>query len=277
MNARADFHLGLMHGMPNAEYHSVEALSASGLRHLARSPRHYFAATLDPHRPVSEPTAAMKAGTLAHCALLEPDALFERYVIKPPGQDGRTKEGKAWLASVPVGLEVCSAEQMATAKTQAVSVRYNLPEVAKMLATGQPEVSAFWVDESTGAMCKCRPDWVHETSAGTVLLDLKTTTDASLRGFPRSLANFGYHRQAAHYSDGFALTTGVPVVGFVFVCVESDWPHAAAAYILDDESMAVARDQNRELMNLYAECKASGEWPGYPNEIQSLALPAWCV
>ena len=52
---------GIYHGMPSAEYHATDALGSSGLRKLARSPRHFYGATLDPDRPVSEPTPAMRA------------------------------------------------------------------------------------------------------------------------------------------------------------------------------------------------------------------------
>jgi hypothetical protein len=31
------------------------------------------------------------------------------------------------------------------------------------------------------------------------------------------------------------------------------------------------------LLDLYAECKASGNWPGYPSTIQPLSLPAWAL
>jgi hypothetical protein len=79
----------------------------------ARTPYHYR------NRAAKEPTPAMKAGTLAHCAILEPDALESRYIVQPSDIDGRTKEGKAWLAAVPAGVEVITAEQMETAQRQA--------------------------------------------------------------------------------------------------------------------------------------------------------------
>jgi exodeoxyribonuclease VIII len=138
-------------------------------------------------------------------------------------------------------------------------------------------VSSFWFDPATGEHSKCRPDWESPAGDGVILLDLKTCQDASPAGFARAVVNFGYHLQAAHYSDGHAIASGKPVLGFVFACVEAEYPHAAAAYMLDDDAMAKARAKNRELAELYAACKAAGAWPGYVDTIQPLSLPAWAV
>jgi hypothetical protein len=65
------------------------------------------------------------------------------------------------------------------------------------------------------------------------------------------------------------------VHGFVFAAVESDWPHVAAPYMLDDDVLEAARRENRRLLNRYAECKRTGIWPGYPAGIQQISLPKW--
>ena len=54
---------------------------------------------------------------------------------------------------------------MAAALAQAMSVRA-LPDIAALMSEGLPEVSAFWVDEPTGELCKCRPDWVSPAGGG---------------------------------------------------------------------------------------------------------------
>jgi hypothetical protein len=268
-----DIPLGLVPTMPNAEYHALNALGSSGIKRLARSPAHYFA-SIDPAAPKQEATAAMKAGTLAHCALLEPGELYRRYVVRPDGLDLRTKEGKAWAASMPADLELISHQQMDTALMQADSVR-SLPDVAALLSRGSAEVSAFWLDEATGVHCKCRPDWVSPAGDGVVLVDLKTCQDASPEGFPKTIARFGYHLQAAWYSKGYEQASGKRVLGFVFACVESDYPHAAAAYMLDDESIDKGHAECQRLLNLFAECRSANRWPAYSTEIQPLTLPAW--
>jgi hypothetical protein len=168
--------------------------------------------------------------------------------------------------------------QAQAAMAQAASVRA-LPDVAKLLARGKPEVSAFWQDCETGVMCQCRPDWVHacgtDTVPGAILVDVKTYADASPAEFARQVARKRYHWQAAWYSDGYSMAAGVPVVGFVFVAVETDWPYAACAVMLDEESLDVARREIRPLVQLYQECNASGVWPSYPPDIAQIQLPRW--
>jgi exodeoxyribonuclease VIII len=65
------------------------------------------------------------------------------------------------------------------------------------------------------------------------------------------------------------------VLGLVFAAVESEWPHAAAAYMIDDEAMAKARLEIRALLDRYAECRREGAWPGYPSAIRPISMPAW--
>jgi len=281
MTTAAESHVidiqGIHAGMSNDDYHAItEAIGSTGLRKLARSPSHFFGSVLDPDRPPQpKPSESMAAGTLCHCATLEPFALARRYAVKPDGQDGRTREGKAWLESV-CGRTVISAQQLATAHRQASSIRA-LPEVATLLSRGQPEVSAFWTDRQTGVLCKCRPDWVSPTADGkaVVLLDVKTTQDASKAGFKRAIWNYRYDLQAAFYSSGYEAASGLLVMGFVFVAVEADWPHVAAPYMLDDIGMTRAHNEIRALLDLYAECKRENAWPGYSNTIEPISLPAW--
>jgi hypothetical protein len=279
VNAPERVPMGLVRDMPAETYHSIQAMSAGGLKRMAQSPAHFYGLQLDPGRPTGgEVSPAMKNGTLVHTALFEPATVAARYIVRPEWVDGRTKDGKQWLADMASsGMEIVTGEQMTAALRQAEAVR-RLPEIAALLSDGEPETSAFWIDDETGELCKCRPDFTSPAGDnGVILVDGKTCQDASPAGFGRAIWNFDYHLQAAWYSDGYELATGKRVHGFVFACVESAWPHAAAAYMLDDEVLERARAKNRALLNLYAECKRTNTWPGYPDRIQPITLPAWAL
>lgn len=273
MNAPETLPLGLLKDMPAERYHATHAMSAGGLKRMRQSPAHFYGMQLDPERPEpGDPTPALKNGTLVHCAIFEPEALDGRYVIKPADMNFSSKDGKAWRDAQT--LEIVDAAQMTAAKAQAAALR-RLPDIAALLADGYGESSAFWIDPTTGELCKCRPDWVSPAGDGVVLVDGKTCQDASPEGFGRAIWNFDYWLQAAWYIDGFEAATGLRVHGFVFAAVESAWPHAAAAYMLGDDVIDKARAENRRLLNLYAECKRTGTWPGYQSGIQIVNLPAW--
>lgn len=265
--------------MPSHIYHATNAMSAGGLKRMRQSPAHFYGLQLDPCRPPpGEPSPAMKNGTLVHCAIFEPEQVKERYLVKPDGLSFATKEGKAWKEENGGGTrEIIDEMQLVAAHAQAAALRA-IPEVAALLADGFGEASAFWIDDATGELCKCRPDWtVPAGDSGVILVDGKTCQDASPEGFSRQIWNFDYWLQAAWYSDGYERATGERVHGFVFAAVESAWPHAAAAYMLDDDVLEFARAKNRQLLDLYAECKRTNNWPGYPSHIQPITLPKWAM
>jgi PDDEXK-like domain of unknown function (DUF3799) len=269
-------HIGIIHGMANEVYHSTPAVSNTVLSSMSRSPAHCFALHVSEDRRKQATSPAFFAGTLAHCAILEAGALLDRYMLKPEGLDMRTKEGKAWKAALPAGVLTIDADEYATALAQRDAVQ-GVPELAELLADGVAEVSAFWRDDETGLQCKCRPDWVHTLSDGRVILvDVKTTVDASPQQFNRSVWRYGYHRQAAWYSAGYARAAGVEVAGFVFAAVTSAHPFIGAAHTLDDDYMRIGQDECRRLLDEYADCKLTGRWPAFPG-MNLLSPPAWAA
>lgn len=278
--------MGIVHGMPFVDYLAVDALSATGLKQLARSPWHYR------NRVEADPTPAMLRGTLAHCAVLEPDAMASRYVVLP--EDAPRKPTKAqWAAKNPsddsraamqwweefniksAGRELIPSSDFATCQTQLKAVLAN-PVLADLLRDGQGEVSIFWVDRETGIYCKARPDWLPKPEGGTITpLDLKTCSDESPGGFGRAAARLRYDLQAAHYTAGIEATAKMAVQAFVFGAVTSKPPILAVPYVLTDEIRDQGRDERRELLERLAWCRRENEWPAYGAGLQQLDFPAY--
>lgn len=263
--------------LPADKYHADPAIGNSGIRDLMETPYHYWAKHLSPRRLPTEPTPAMQAGTLAHTLILEPQHLELRYVIRPDGLDGRTKEGKAWAAGVSSDHEIISLDQLDVAQRQRDAIARCVPDVSAMInAIGaKTEVSAFWRDDDTGIDCKCRPDAVVPTSSGTVLIDIKTARHVDPRGFSRAIWTFGYHRQAAWYTRGFEAASGVNVEQFIFVVVSTEYPFVAAAYVLDDESLQQGSDECDVALATLAECRTTNTWPAYGATAQPISLPPY--
>lgn len=256
-------------------YHGGEGISKTGLDRIARSPAHFYAFTLDPSRPPEKERAGQLEGQLAHCAILEPGEFDKRYIVGPD-VNRNTKAWKEFLESAG-GRIAIKPDQREAAMRQAESVR-RLPDIAEALATGNPEVSAYWTDPRTGVLCRCRPDWVHPVGDDAViLLDVKTYSDASPEEFARQCARKAYHKQAAYYSDGYAAASGKRVLAFIFVAVETDWPHAASATMLDDQAIEQGRIEYRRNLETYAQCLKTGQWPGYSTGIETVSLPRWAI
>lgn len=270
---------GVVHNLPNEVYHSIaEAISNTGLGDFAQSPAHFYGRHLDPKRPPRKTLPGQLAGTLAHCALLEPHEFDKRYVVGPAVHKS-TNVWKAFKAECEAaGKTPIDQEDRDVAFLQAEQALL-LPSVAKGMAAGHSEVSVFWIDEETGVRCRCRPDWWHpvgtETEPGVILFDAKTFTDASPREFARQVKRKAYHRQAAFYTDGVEAATGMPVHAFVFICLETEWPHKAAALMLRPEDLELGRTEYRALLNSYAECVKTNTWPGYSPDIEILTLPRY--
>ena len=265
-----------LEALDNADYHRHTAVSKSHLDLVARSPLHYWARYLDPNRVEPEQTAAMAIGSAVHTHILELDKWDATYVVAPEGIDRRTKDGKAaWAAfeAEAAGRTVISRADADLIAAMGRAV-YGHPAAAMLLGLpGQAETTHMWTDESTGLRCKCRPDWL--TNDGSIVVDLKTTEDASPAGFRKSISSWRYHLQASWYLDGLQAATGQRPSQFVFVCVEKKWPHAVAVYAADDEMIAAGAATAARDLALLAECKATDAWPGYSDQIELISLPGW--
>ena len=262
--------------LENADYHRHSAVSKSHLDQVARSPLHYWARYLDPNRVEPEPTPAMLVGSAVHTHVLELDQWDARYVTAPEGIDRRTKAGKAeWDAfTTAAGKRTVLAKADAEQVMRMGHAVFAHPAAAMLLAMpGKAETTWMWTDEATGLQCKCRPDWL--TDDHSLIIDLKTTEDASPAGFRKSIANWRYHVQAAWYLGGLAQATGTCPDQFIFIVVEKKPPHAVAVYAADVEIIVAGTKQARLDLDTLAVCKAANAWPGYSDQIETISLPPW--
>jgi hypothetical protein len=249
----------------NADYHADPAISASHLKAITQqSPYHYWSRFLDPKRPTVETSSAMRLGSLAHCAVLEPDELSKRYSTCLPRNTKAGKEQAAELAAA--GIEAVTESDMALALSMADAVRQH-PYAAALLADGKAEQS-FWADDlATGLRIKARPDWY----TGTTIVDLKTCSDASSGGFSRACATFAYNLQAQHYLNVCFAER------FIFLAVEKTYPYAVGVYELDTAAMAAGAEQCRIGLQTISNCRAINEWPGYTTTCDTISMPNWAL
>lgn len=262
--------------MENDAYHAHPAISKSHLDQINRSPLHYWSAFLDPQREPREPTPAMVIGTAVHTHVLELDQWDRRYVTAPVGIDRRTKKGREeWqvFMTASQGRTVLSAKDAEQAMMVGQAVWKHPAAAALLGAEGKPEATYMWTDQGTGLQCKCRPDYIH--ADGSTIVDLKTTEDASPRGFRNSLLKWRYWVQAAWYLHGVEQATGKRPERFVFVAVEKTAPYGVGVYVADNAMVQRGMEQAREDLGKLAVCKAADDWPSYSNGMEPISLPGW--
>ena len=277
--------LGLFSNMSLQDYLNVDALSASGLKQLARSPWHFK------NRVDIDQTPAMLRGTLAHCAILEPGAMATRYAVVPAGAP-RKPTASQWSAKAPSaesaesmrwwakftadnnGREIVAPSDYAACQAQLKAIA-DEPYLAELLGSGHGELSIFWIDARTGLYCKARPDWLQQTLRGVKALDLKTCADESPSGFGRAAARLRYDLQAAHYTAGIEAVTNRKLDEFVFAAVSNKPPILAVPYVLTDEVFGNGRDERNELMERLEWCQRENQWPSYGTGVQLLDFPAY--
>ena len=236
---------------PAEKYHADRtAVSKSWLDHIHRSPAH-LRAYLDGLIPS---TPRMEFGSLVHAWVLEPDSIESRY-MRIPKIDKRYKAGKEQYAAMEAeakerGLAMIDEQTWASAMRIRDAV-YGHKAAAAILGKGEPEQSVLWTNPETGEKCKARADWLREN----FIADVKTTQDASPTAFAKSIANYRYHVQDAHYREGFDSPR------FVWIAVEIAPPYAVAVYADDDAMLALGQKHRDADLRTYAECKAADHWP----------------
>jgi len=157
------------------------------------------------------------------------------------------------------------------------------PAAGRLLSgKGYAELSAYAHDETTGQLRRVRPDFWRVDG---IVVDLKSTEDASPEGFARSIAKYAYDMQHPYYLDTLndaiaqqhEITCDHPASAksFVFIAVEKSFPYAVAVYALDDESTQIGRAKCAIALQSYAECEATGVWPAYSGKVETISLPQW--
>lgn len=256
--------------LTNAEYHAHPAVSKSGLDQVRRSPLHFWNRYLNPDRVIEPPTPAMVIGSALHARVLEPHLYDDEYIVAPEGIDRRTKEGKLRWADFEAeceGRTILKAEDAAQIEAMAKAVHQHPAARTILRMQGLSEQSYFWTDSETGENCKCRPDW--HSADRRLIADVKTTEDASPRGFARSVIKYRYHVQAAFYREGLSAEQ------FVFIAVEKKAPFACAVYATPDKLMTRGLDEAMADLRRIATCRSENVWPAYGDDIQALTLPSW--
>jgi exodeoxyribonuclease VIII len=232
-----------------AEYHASAGFSSTLAREIIRRTPAHAKARVDEGFKTSK---AMDLGTAVHQLLLRDDRVD---VI--PFDEWRTNEAKALVAAsreagrIPMKpKEWDQAQQIADAVRNRIA-DLNLDPVP--FTEGTAEHVIRWTER--GVDCRAMLDWLRDDVE--YVDDLKTTNDASPRGFRSKVWKLRYDIQAAFYLRAVAAWLGDmshPIKPrFRWVAVETEYPYLVTVHELDKHALenADAR-RHRQLARLSA-------------------------
>ena len=227
--------------LDNNTYHNGPGISSSNIRRFSQSQLHAL-------EEVVEQTPAMMFGSAAHSLIVEGEAAFFSDVVTITGSPYTNANKQLKKDSLAKGLSVITEEQRDTIYSMNNSL---VQEAEPYLRPGEDypqvfkspkEVSIYWYEQDL--LCKTRADVVcnaFDNNFGKdaiVLVDYKTTSDCSVRGFTNSVRRYSYDLQAAWYKRGFE-RAGFKVADFVFVAQEKKPPYANKVFKMNHADMEI--------------------------------------
>ena len=199
-----------------------------------------------------------------------PQALNECIALKP-----EPRAPKGWRAEqMARGLNIITEAESASISDMHDELLFGPEAKGVRFLLDKPEnhqVSIWWHDIETGVLCRGVLDVLNPRG---IVVDHKTTTDASKEAFRKQIANLKYHAQMAMYIDGLR-TLGQEIHGAVLIAQDKDPPYCVGLYELDPTDLELGRVWYRKQLRRFVACRESGVWPGYTQGIETLRLPAW--
>lgn len=271
---------GIYENMSTKEYRKIDAFHYSAVKHILRSPAHYMYEIMNP----SGPTKIQVMGNLIDCLVLTPGNFAKEYKVLPTTYvDSKNKEKPFTMQS-----KTCKATHKAIVDAGLIPVTQDEINIANNIKDSTTKQFGELIDsckkqvvligEIEEVKVKCRLDMFNEEER--FIVDLKSTKNAHIDSFNRILTSFGYHVQAALYSDVlFSLIGELAPFHYRYLVAETEPPYCPAYYFQDAEGMLSGKNTYLKALRIYKTCKESGHWPGYNTtpEPEPIDIKAWAI
>lgn len=215
---------------------------------------------------------AMDTGNIFHKLLLGEGSEFE--IIKADSfrnKDAQSARDQAYLdGKIPV-LEKDHNEFLNAAVFIADEIKRHCPEFSM---PHESELSVRW-EMPGGIGVQSRFDWISEEAG--LIIDLKSTTDASPEKVQRKILDFGYDMQESLYTQA-ANTVWPELAGrwtFLFIFFEVAPPYSVSVVDLDSSFKFLGEQKINRAAEKWLEGIENGNWPGYGRF--TLDAPPWAV
>jgi len=270
---------GIYNDIPFDEYLRWNCFSKSMIEATMRSAKH-----LNHYMNNPKKSNALTIGSLVDSMITDPEEV-KNYVILPETvtvkDKGKNKE-KPWNNSLKVCKEMIAEltkkgripikhEQMQLAEDLARSINEN-QTAKKIIDESVCQISMVWRDKDTNILCKGRLDFYRDDA----IADLKTTRDAEIGAFSRDMYNFGYHEQAAIYTDGWYELSGIQLP-FQIIAAEKNPPFGTIVYNVGDATIKEGRLSYKKALMTYAHYLETDPelTKGYSTIEQDIEIPHW--
>lgn len=259
--------------MPEDEYFAHPALSASGMKTLLRSPKHFRFARTENQAPKTE----FDVGHAVHARVLGrgmPIVEIPARLLSGVNMAIQSSAAKEWVekARLDGSVPLKPKDYLKVTKTSD-AVLTNVKAQRVLEAAPFREVSLFGQDEATGVQMRGRLDLL-----GDVLGDLKTAADISTRKITSAVVDLGYDVSAAVYRELVRLVLGYDPGPMHLVFVEKEPPYDVRVVRLAGGWEVTGESKMRGALDLFAWCTEQGKWPGDDEdggEIHDLPVPVW--
>lgn len=240
-------------GATEEAYFSLEAMSNSGLKNMAKGPGYYR--WYQDNREQDSDKAS--DGSLFHLAIGEPER-FEQEVICIDGSRQKKDVKEAVAEAESLGKIVTKTETRDKILRARDFVMSHYDVRPLFSNGGRPEQVLLWKDFETGVQCKARVDWLTDSG---VLADWKTFDDLSDDAIKYQMRRMKYHWQAGWYTEGASRIFGRDIKMFANVFIRLEDPIDCRVVLLPDHEIEEARMIYRPFLHKYAECKRENHWP----------------
>ena len=234
-------------------------LSYSRLKHILTSPAAFRHACEHPKQATSD----MRIGTCFHWHLLGgPRAPLVYRESKTKGE-GAIRRWQTFQAEHE-GEEIMSLDEWEAGRRMALAVRHaphNVDLADHWLFRDGAEYETPLAWTLRGIPFATRGVDVLQRVDG-LLVDLKKARTASPERFRYQARDLAYPLQLALYETA-ARAHGIDVRERAVFAVESDPPHIAHVYEIDDAGMVAARSILSRALDVLEDCLATGQWYGY--------------
>lgn len=239
-------------------YHQgIDSISSSGVKMLInKTPAHFHLRYAEgAPEPVTRP---LVFGSAFHALVLEGEAVCRAQYGVAPAHPGTAKYW-AWLSNEDTLEGGVKQEDWDEMQRMRDALMKHSEINALLGQAALIEERMDWIDEDHLVNCKIKPDFLARD--GSVMIDLKTTVDASNHGVYSAVRRYDYDLSAAMYLRGVSAVHGMtPQWGWVFIEKGTRIPRLVWA---SDEPISTGNDKLNHGLGIYADCLKSGTWPGY--------------